>query len=234
MAKNKRGGNPSVNAKKENIEKLKAEKIKSAEEQWKDLVATMSEEEAKDFVDKVDLLAREQNLKEREETVKAIQSEFNGIEQELDRRDGEQNDRQTQIDDRETAVGARETTVSSRETQADKKESELMNRERSIIERENNAENEFALQNRRALETLRLRKEELDRDIAALEQRRIDKEKEIEVFIEGLRTKEIEALEEEIDRFDKERREAAQKKRIKSLKLLKGLLSLKRLRLQRS
>ena len=102
MAKNKRGGNPSVNAKKENIEKLKeklkAEKIKSAEEQWKDLIATMSEEEAKDFVDKVDLLAREQNLKEREETVKAIQSEFNGIEQELDRRDGEQNDRQTQID----------------------------------------------------------------------------------------------------------------------------------------
>ena len=79
-----------------------------------------------------------------------------------------------------------------------------MNRERSIIERENNAENEFAMQNRRALETLRLRKEELDRDIAALEQRRIDKEKEIEDFIEGLRKKKIEVLEEEIVRFDKE------------------------------
>ena len=40
MAKNKKGGNPYVNAKKENIEKLKeklkAEKVKSAEEQWKD------------------------------------------------------------------------------------------------------------------------------------------------------------------------------------------------------
>ena len=99
-----------------------------------------------------------------------------------------------------------------------------MNRERSIIERENNAENEFALQNRRALETLRLRKEELDRDIAALEQRRIDKEKEIEVLIEGLRTKKIEALEEEIDRFDKERREAAQKEADQIVETAKGII----------
>lgn len=229
MAKNKRRGNPSVNDKKENIEKLKeklkAEKVKSAEELWKDLIATMSAEEAKDFVAKVDLLAREQNLKEREETVKAIQSEFDGIEQELDRRDGEQNDRQTQIDDRETAVGARETTVFSRETQADKKDSELMNRERSIIERENNAENEFAMQNRRALETLRLRKEELDRDIAALEQRRIDKEKEIEDFIEGLRKKKIEVLEKEIVRFDKERRESAQKEADQIVETAKGIIA---------
>ena len=98
MAKNKKGGNPYVNAKKENIEKLKeklkAEKVKSAEEQWKDLLATMSEEEAKDFLTKIDLLVREQNLTEREEAVKSIQAEFEGIEQELAHRDDEQNELQ--------------------------------------------------------------------------------------------------------------------------------------------
>ena len=229
MAKNYKGGNPSVNAKKENIEKLKeklkAEKVKSAEEQWKDLLATMSEEEAKDFVAKIDLLAKEQELKEREETVKSFRSEFDAIEQELDHRDGEQNDLQEKIDERESAVSTRETTVTSRESKADRKDSELMNRERSIIERENNAENEFALQNRRALETLRIRKEELDKEIAALEQRKIEKEKEIESFVEDLRKKKIEALDQEISRFDKERREAAQKEADQIVETAKGVVA---------
>lgn len=229
MAEKNKGGNPSVNAKKENIEKLKeklkAEKVKSVEEQWKDLLATMSEEEAKDFVAKIDLLAKEQELKEREETVKSIRSEFDAIEQELDRRDGEQNDLQEKIDERESAVSTRETTVTYRESKADKKDSELMNRERSIIERENNAENEFALQNRRALETLRIRKEELDKEIAALEQRKIEKEKEIESFVEDLRKKKIEALDQEISRFDKERREAAQKEADQIVETAKGVVA---------
>lgn len=229
MAKKNKGGNPSVNAKKENIEKLKeklrAEKVKSAEEQWKDLLATMSEEEAKEFVAKIDLFAKEQDLKEREETVKSIRSEFDAIEQELDRRDGEQNDLQEKIDEREFAVSTRETTVTSRESKADRKDSELMNRERSIIERENNAENEFALQNRRALETLRVRKEELDKEIAALEQRKIEKEKEIESFVEDLRKKKIEALDQVISRFDKERREAAQKEADQIVETAKGVVA---------
>lgn len=229
MAKKNRGGNPTVSAKKENIEKLKeklkAEKVKGAEEQWKDLLATMTEEEAKDFVAKVDLLIREQDIQERESAVKSIQDEFAGIEQELDRRDGEQNDLQDKLDDRESKVGERETAVESRESKADKKDSELMNRERSIIERENNAENEFALQNRRALEALRNRKEELDKEIAALEQRKIDKEKEIETFAEDLRREKIAALDQEIARFATERREAAQKEADQIIETAKGVVA---------
>lgn len=229
MAKNKKGGNPYVNAKKENIEKLKeklkAEKVKSAEEQWKDLLATMSEEEAKDFLTKIDLLVREQNLTEREEAVKSIQAEFEGIEQELAHRDDEQNELQEKIDAREKSVVGRETAVAARETKAEKKDSELMSRERSIIEREANAENEFAQQNRRALEALRLRKEELDEEIAALEQRKIDKEKEIETFVEDLRKSKIEALDQEIARFDKERRDAAQKEADQIIETVKGVIA---------
>lgn len=50
-----------------------------------------------------------------------------------------------------------------------------MGRERSIIEREANAENEFAIQNRKALDALRKRKEELDAEILALEQKKLRK-----------------------------------------------------------
>ena len=100
-----------------------------------------------------------------------------------------------------------------------------MSRERSIIEREANAENEFAQQNRRALEALRLRKEELDEEIAALEQRKIDKEKEIETFVEDLRKSKIEALDQEIARFDKERRDAAQKEADQIIETVKGVIA---------
>lgn len=232
MAKGKKGGNSYINAKKENIEKLKeklkAEKVKGVEEQWKDLLATMTEEEAKDFVAKIDLLAKERELKEREDDVKAIQLDLDGIEQELNRRDGEQDDLQEKIDDRESAVSTRETTVTLREFKVEKKDSELMNRERNIIERENNAENEFVLQNRHALKTLRDRKDELDKEIAALEQRKIEKEKEIESFVEDLRKQKIEALNQEIARFDKERREAAQKEADQIVETAKGVVATQR------
>lgn len=213
MGKSKRS-NPTVNAKKENINKLmekaKAAKVKSAEEQWKEMLASMSEEEAKVLVEKIDVAAKEAELSERERALKEIQDTFDEIETELDRRDGEQNDIQEKLDDRESSIQSREGSISTREKEADKKDLELMKRERSIIERETNAENEFAIQNRRALEALRNRKEELDAEILALEQKKIDKEDELEQFIEGLRKKKLEALEAEIERIDKERRAAAQ------------------------
>ena len=59
MGKGKRS-NPTVNAKKENINKLmekaKAAKVKSAEEQWKEMLASMSEEEVKLFIEKLDVV----------------------------------------------------------------------------------------------------------------------------------------------------------------------------------
>lgn len=215
MAKNKGNrGNASVNAKKENIEKFKekakAAKVKSAEEQWKELLASMSEEEAKAFVGQLDAAAKEAELADREQAIKDIQSGLADIEAELGRRDGEQNDLQDTLDRREEAVQARETAVSMREGKADKKDSELMGRERSIIERENNAENEFAIQNRRALEALRKRKEELDGEILALEQKKIEKEDALEQQIEGLRKSKLETLDSEIAAFSQERRAAAQ------------------------
>ena len=214
MAKNKgnRGGS-SVNAKKENIEKFKekakAARVKNAEEQWKELLASMSEEEAKTFVGQLDVAAKEAELAEREQAIKAIRNGFDDIEAELDRRDGEQIDLQDILDRREEAVRARETAVGAREGKADKKDSELMGRERSIIERENNAENEFAIQNRRALESLRKRKEELDGEILALEQKRIEKEDALEQQIEGLRKSKLETLDSEIAAFSQKRRAAA-------------------------
>ncbi len=215
MAKNKGiRGNTSVNAKKENIEKLKekvkAAKVKSAEEQWKELLASMSEEEAKAFIGQLDVAAKEAELAEREQAIKGMQSGFADIEAELDRRDGEQNDLQDTLDGREEAVLARETAVSTREREVEKKDSELMGRERSIIERENNAENEFAIQNRRALEALRKRKEELDKEILDLEQKKIEKEDALEQQIEGLRKHKLETLDSEAAAFSQERRAAAQ------------------------
>lgn len=215
MAKSKGNrGNSSVNAKKENIEKLKekvkAERVKSAEEQWKELLASMSEEEAKAFIGQLDVAAREAELAEREQAIKDIQCGFADIEAELDRRDGEQNDLQDTLDEREKAVLARETAVSTRERKVEKKDSELMGRERSIIERENNAENEFAIQNRRTLEALRKRKEELDKEILDLEQKKIEKEDALEQQIEGLRKHKLEMLDSEVAAFSQERRAAAQ------------------------
>ena len=84
-----------------------------------------------------------------------------------------------------------------------------MGRERSIIEREANAENEFAIQNRKALDALRKRKEELDAEILALEQKKIEKEDTLEQQIEGLRKAKLEALDAEIADLSEKRRVAA-------------------------
>lgn len=214
MAKNKNRGSSTMNTKKENIEKLKekvkATKVKNAEEQWKELLVSMSEEEAKAFIGQLDVAAKEAELAEREQAIKDMQSGFADIEAELDRRDDEQNDLQDTLDGREEAVLARETAASTREREVEKKDSELMERERSIIERENNAENEFAIQNRRALEALRKRKEELDKEILDLEQKKIEKEDDLELQIEGLRKHKLETLDSEVAAFSQERRAAAQ------------------------
>ena len=197
MAKGKRGkGNPAVKAKKENIEKLKqkakASKIKNAEDQWKDLLASMSEEEAKAFLSQLDLAAKEADLTEREQVIKDIQTGFDEIEAELDRRDSEQNELQETLD-------RREADVKAREGKADKKESELMGRERKIIERETNAENKFAIENRKTLKVLIERKEELDEEIQGLDQK-----------IEGLWNSKLKTLNAQIADWSKKRREAAQ------------------------
>lgn len=208
MAKGKnRNRNPVVNAKKENIERLKekvkAAKVRSAEEQWKDMLTTMSEEDAKAFLAQLDVSAKEADLAEREQIIKGIQAEFGDIETELYNRDIQQEELQETLDGRETAVQAREV-------KAEKKDSELMGRERSIIERETNAENEFAMQNRKALEVLRKRKEELEAEIFALEEKKIEKEDALERQIEGLRKIKLEALDAEIADLSEKRRVAAQ------------------------
>ena len=210
----KKRNNPTINAKKQNVEKLKekvrAAKVKSVEERWKELLDSMPEEEAKLFVEKLDIANREAELSEREEAVKAIQDTFNDIESELDKRDSEQNDLQEHLDKREQTVLARESALSARESGADKRDVDLMMRERSIIERELNAENGFVIENKKALEALRKRKDELDREILTLEQKKIEKEDEIENYIEDLRKSKLELLDSEIARIDKERRAAAQ------------------------
>lgn len=208
MAKDKnKNRNPVVNAKKENIERLKekakAAKVKSTEDQWKDMLADMSVEEAKAFLAQLDVAAKEADLAEREQAIKDIQAGFGDIETELDNRDIQQRELQETLDERETAIQAREE-------KADKKDSELMGRERSIIERETNAENEFAIQNRKALEALRKRKEELAAESLALEKKKIEKEDALEQQIEGLRKTKLEALDAEIADLSEKRRVAAQ------------------------
>lgn len=213
MSRNK-NGNLAVSAKKENIERLKekakAAKDKSAEEQWKAMLAVMSEEEAKTFLAQLNVAAMEAGLAEREQAIKDIQTELGDIETELDNRDSEQGNLQETLERRETAVQVRETAVSAREGKADKKDSELIGRERSIIERETNAENEFATQNRKALEVLRKRKEELDAEILALENKKIEKEDALELQIEWLRKTKLQALDAEIADLSEKRRAAAQ------------------------
>lgn len=211
MAKGKnKNRNPVVNAKKENIDRLRekfiAAKVKSAEDQEND----MSEKEVKAFPAQLDVAAKEADLAEREPAIKDIQAGFRNIETELDNRDIQQRKLQEMLNEREKAVQARETAVSAREVKADKKDSELMERERGIIEREINAENEFATQNRKALDTLRKRKEALDAEIFALEQKKIEKENTLEQQIEGLRKNKLEALKKEIADLSEKRRVVAQ------------------------
>lgn len=211
------GENLDINSKKMNIQKLreriKEARTKSIEEQWKELLAQMSEEEAKTFVGQVEVIAKEKDLQERESAIKSIQEGFSEIELELDRREGEQYEKQESLQQRETAVIERENVASIREAKIDKKDSELMERERTIMEREMNAENGFALQNRKALEVLRTRKEELDADILDLEQRKMEAEKKIDAQVDELRKEKIQMLEAEVAEivhFEKERRQVAQ------------------------
>ena len=69
------GENLDINSKKMNIQKLreriKEARTKSIEEQWKELLAQMSEEEAKTFVGQVEVIAKEKDLQERESAIKS-------------------------------------------------------------------------------------------------------------------------------------------------------------------
>lgn len=215
MAKNGRA--PNFNTKKEGKtfieqqkEKAKANKAKRAEEQWQELLAQMTEEEAKLFVSQVDVLSREKALNERESIVTDIQDAFSDIEKLLDGRDNDQEKRQNALDQREKAVKAREDAASVRDSRADKRDSELLGRERELIERETNAENGFLLQNRKALEKLRARKEELNSEILKLEEKRDKAEEKISEQVEDLRKKKLDTLNAEIARVERERREMAQ------------------------
>lgn len=232
MARSKNRNNPFVNSKKENVEKLRgkmqAAKVKNAEEQWNELLGEMSEDGAKSFVSQLDIIAKEKELEEREKAVKDIQQNITEIETELYKRNDEQVELQETLEKREDAVKSKETSIDERERKAEKKDSELMDRERSIIEREINAENQFALQNRKSLETLRNSKAELDSEIQMIEQKKVDKEKELDSYIEDLRKAKIEALDEEIVRFTAERKKAAQSEADKLVETAKEIANSQR------
>lgn len=214
MAKSKKG-NLVNNGKRENIERLKegykATQAKSAEEQWQELLSTMTEDEAKAFVAQVDCVAKEKEIKEREDTLEKIRTELTDLEEELNRRDEEQETLQEQINKRDTEVTDRESKVSAREKDAASRDVQLMARERDIIERENNAENGFAVQNSQALEILKKRRDELDGEIAELEQRKVNREKEIENYIGNLRSTMTQALDDEMESLRNSRNEEANK-----------------------
>lgn len=211
-------GNNNSGSKKEQLleqmkEQQKEAKAKNAEEKWQELLKEMGEEEARRFVQQVDMLALEDSIKAREQEVGEKASELDKKEEALDERDRKQNEaqerldgRRKELDEREAGLDGRERAVKKQESETDRRSVGLNQREQSILEREMNAENGFARQSSKALEALRGRKEELDAELLDLEKEKIRRENELDQQIITLRAERLNALNQEIERMGGQRR----------------------------
>lgn len=120
-----------------------------------------------------------------DEEIKQELTEDSGLE------DAEIYRKQEEIANREQAVAVREKEMEERQKALGRKETELMSKERQLIERENNAENGFVVQNRKALDTLKKRLEEVQTDIQNLEQEKVEAEIRLSEEVAQLRVKKV-------------------------------------------
>lgn len=201
---------------KEKIErvmsKVKNNREPSEEEKKQAIIEKFGIEDAEIYMKQEEILKKEEAIankeKEIEEKEKDIASKYIELEQKTTSMRKEEEalkerikTAKSELKDVEKNMKECQIYIDERNKVAEKKENELLNKERALIERENNAENEFALQNNRALEVLRKRSNELQSEIQMYEQKKVEKETQISEEISQLRLKKINLLDLEIKAY---------------------------------
>lgn len=198
MAKRKQYIGNSQSTKKDEIERLKEQAIKAKEKSSVDreqkLIDKMGEEEAKLFMSQEEILLREVANEKREKELKQQEDELSKKLEDLEGRKKAVAEQEASITVGYKEMRSIEREIGNKKNSLEKKERELLDMERSLIERENNAENEFALQNQKALEVLRKRQAELQKSIAIIESQRIESEAMMSEEVQKLRQQKLDVL----------------------------------------
>lgn len=204
MGKRKKqyGGNNNQHSKKDKIERLKEmqakAKEKSAEEKQQKLIEKIGEEDAKLFMSQAEILQKEAVVEQSEKELQQRAETLQKKEEDLEERKKAIAEEETVTNVGYSELRSQQKKFESKKSSLEKKERELLNVERSLIERENNAENEFALQNQKALEVLRKRQVELQRSIEVLQNQRVEAESALVDDIQKLRKQKLNLLEKEV------------------------------------
>lgn len=227
MAKKRQNSN--VNSKKEYIDSLKesakAQKEKSAAEKEeiarREAMSAMTEEEKKLFMSQEEILEKEKDVARREEelkkglenleskTKKTAESQQKQEErlkkekEDLDIKKGEHEEKEKSLSEREKEIVSDEKRIAEERKQLAKRQSDLDSQERNLIERENNAEAGFTAQNQRSLESLRKSQEDLQREILALQEKKIFAETELQEELHRIRERRLAQIEKEMEDYKK-------------------------------
>ena len=206
MSKRNKQMNNGQSSKKDEIERLKVMAAKnrelSEEEKKQAVIQKFGLENAEIYMKQEEIVRREEAIAAREKKVEEKQSDIAKRNEELEQKASAVKEEEREANERlralkrdtkiqEDQLKDLEKSVEDRKKSMEAKETDLINRERKLIERENNAENEFAIQNRKALEVLRKRTEELQTDIHNLEQKKIEAEIQLAEEMKELKAKKI-------------------------------------------
>lgn len=204
------------NNKKEEMDKFREmaakSKAKTAEEMEKKLIEKMGAEDAKLYMSQEEILKREAQLDKREADNEKKEEGFAIEEAELEKKKAEANEIIAEAKLIQETSKKEVKELELRKSLLDKKESDLLNKERELIERENNAENEFVLQNQKALEVLRKRENELHKEIEVLETQKIAKENAIVTEVLNIRNQKAELIDKEMNDLYESRKNEIDKK----------------------
>ncbi len=233
----KKNINPNGNSKKEYTTQVMAsmkaqqekEKAERADAARLEAMSAMTEEEKRLFMSQEEILEKEKETARREEE---LQKGFEELEtktreaealrqkeeERLRREKEEQSEKAKSLAEREKDVVSMEKKLSDRKKELDQRRSDLDNQERDLIGRENNAEAGFTAQNQRALETLRRAQEDLQKEILALQEKKICAETKLEDELQGIREQKLVQITKEMEAY----RQSAQDKVEVEVKFVKA------------
>lgn len=229
MGNKRTNSNGSGNSKKDYVDRVmastKAQKEKLAAEKEEtarqEAMSTMTEEEKKLFMNQEEILEKEKDVARREEELKkgledlenktkefaeAQQKEEERLKKEkegLDKKKGEHAEKEKSLSEREKEIVSDEKKIAEERKKLDKRQSDLNSQERNLIERENNAEAGFTAQSQRSLESLRKSQEDLQREILALQEKKISAETELQEELQRIREQRLDQIEKEMEAYKK-------------------------------
>ena len=233
--KNRQPINNVQNSKKDEIERSKAlaTKIKeqSEEERKQAVIEKFGLENAEIFMNQEEIVIRQEALMSKEKEVEdklidiarkmeALENKSAEIKDEEQKANERIREIRSVVEDQKKQLKVIKEEIADREKAIETKENMLLNVERDLIQRENNAENEFAIQNRKALEVLRKRTEELQAEIQGLEQKKIDAEISVSEEIAQLRVKKTELADSEANAYYEARKKEMDAKLAQDMELL--------------